>query len=291
MRSADVARLVALAAIWGASFIFLRVLAPVLGPVITAALRVLIAGAALVAWTRLSGFDAKLRRYWRAYVVIGVVNSSLPFVLYAFAALYIPASYSVILNSVAPLFAALLAALVLAEPFTSRKLAGLACGALGVTLVSGAGPVAGGDHFVAAVVACLAAALCYAVSGIYIKRRAASAPPVGIAAWSQVFAGVALLPLVPFAPLRGSIDIVIVANMLALALVCSALAYLLYFRLIADVGPTRALTVTFLMPLFGMLWGALFLRESITIAMLAGCALIVGGVALVAFAPRRTAAA
>ncbi len=290
MRPADVARLVALAAIWGASFIFIRVLAPVLGPVITAALRVLIAGGALVAWSRLTGFDAQLARHWRAYAIIGIVNSSLPFVLYAFAALYLPASYSVIFNSVAPLFAAFLAALFLADPLTSRKLAGLAAGAAGVALVSGAGPVMTGDGFAAAVAACLAAAFCYAASGVYIKRRAASAPPMGIAAWSQIFAGVALLPLAPFAPVRGTIDFVIVANVLALSLVCSAIAYRLYFRLVADIGPTRALTVTFLMPLFGMLWGALFLDEAITGPMLAGCALIVGGVALVVRASARVAA-
>ncbi len=290
MRNADVVRLTALAAIWGASFIFLRVLAPVLGPVITAAVRVLIAGGALLAWAQLTGFDAALKRHWRAYVVIGVVNSSLPFVLYAFAALYIPASYSVILNSVAPLFAALLAPVFLADPITPRKLAGLAAGAGGVALVSGAGPIAFGAGSAAAVAACLAAALCYAASGIYIKRRASSAPPMGVATWRQIFAGAALLPLVPFAPVRGGIDMVIVANVLALALLCSAVAYLLYFRLIADIGPTRALTVTFLMPLFGMLWGALFLGESITAPMLGGCALIVGGVALVAFAPKRAAA-
>jgi len=290
VRNADVARLTALAAIWGASFIFLRVLAPVLGPVITAAVRVLIAGGALVAWARLTGFDAGLKQHWRAYVVIGVVNSSLPFVLYAFAALHIPASYSVILNSAAPLFAALLAPLFLAEPITPRKLGGLIAGAAGVALVSGAGPIALGAGTATAVAACLGAALCYAASGIYIKRRASNAPPMGVAAWSQIFAGVALLPFVPFAPLRGEIDAVIVANVLALALLCSAVAYLLYFRLIADIGPTRALTVTFLMPLFGMLWGALFLGESITAPMLAGCALIVGGVALVAFAPKRATA-
>ncbi len=290
MRIADVARLVALAAIWGASFIFIRVLAPVLGPVVTAAVRVLVAGVALVVWTRATGFDGQLARHWRAYVVIGVVNSSLPFVLYAFAALYIPASYSVILNSVAPLFAALLAALLLAEPLTTRKLIGLAAGAGGVALVSGAGPMRDGAGLATAVVACLAAAFCYAASGVYIKKRAASAPPIGIAAWSQVFAGVVLLPFVPLAPIRGAVDAAVVANMAVLALLCSAIAYLLYFRLIADIGPTRALTVTFLMPLFGMLWGALFLGESITGAMLAGCAMIIGGVAIVATAsrPKRT---
>ncbi len=290
MGSADIARLTALAAMWGASFIFLRVVAPALGPVVTAAARVLIAGGALLAWAQLTRFDAQLKRHWRAYVVIGVVNSSIPFVLYAFAALYIPASYSVILNSVAPLFAALLAPLFIADSFSARKMMGLAGGAAGVALVSGAGPIDLGAASVAAVAACLGAALCYAVGGIYIKRHAPTAPPLGIAAWSQIFAGIALLPLVPLSPIRGDFGVVVVGNMLALALLCSAIAYLLYFRLIADIGPTRALTVTFLMPLFGMLWGALFLGESITAPMLAGCALIVGGVALVAFAPKRAVA-
>ena len=100
---------------------------------------------------------------------------------------------------------------------------------------------------------------------------------MAIAAWSQIFAGLVLLPLLPFGAPPQPIDAGIVGNVLALALLCSAIAYLLYYRLIVDIGPTRAMTVTFLMPLFGMLWGALFLGETITAPMLAGCALIVGG--------------
>ncbi len=128
MRRSDVARLVSLAAIWGGSFIFIRVLAPALGPILTAASRVLIAGAVLVIYCRATGFSADLARYWRQYLVIGVVNSALPFVLYAFAALHIPASYSVILNSTTPLFTALLAVPLLGERLTWAKLAGLVAG-------------------------------------------------------------------------------------------------------------------------------------------------------------------
>src|SRR4029450_9847920 len=105
MRTDDTARLVALAAIWGGSFIFIRVLAPVLGPVLTAESRVLIAGVALGAYFRAIGFDAELGRFWRQYLVIGIVNSAIPFLLFAFAALYLPASYSAILNSATPSFA------------------------------------------------------------------------------------------------------------------------------------------------------------------------------------------
>ena len=285
MRGEDVARLVVLAAIWGASFIFMRALAPVLGPVPIAAWRVAIAGVALIAWFRITGFDAELRRHWRAFLVIGLVNSALPFLLFAFAAVHIPASYSVILNTATPLFAAVLSAVWLDERLTAMRVAGLAAGAAGVALVTGAGPVAPDAMFGWAVAACLGAALCYALAGIYIKRRAGGAKPMAIAGWSQAFAGAALLPLTPFAPLPGTVTPGVVANVLALALLCSAFAYLLYFRLIADVGPTRAMTVTFLMPLFGMVWSVLFLQETVTLPMIAGCALIVGGTALVVRRP------
>lgn len=277
MRRADTARLVALAAIWGASFIFIRVLAPVLGPVLTALSRVLIAGIALVAYLRATGIDGELARFWRQYLVIGVANSALPFLMFAFAALWLPASYLAILNAAAPSFGVLLSAAVLGEALTAPRIAGLVAGAAGVTLVSNAGPVAMTAVVGLAVAASLGAALCYAVAGIYIKRFAAAAKPMAIAGWSQVFAAAALLPAVPFSPVRGEITATVVGNVLALALLCSAVAYLLYFRLIADIGPSRALTVTFLIPLFGMLWGALLLGETITPAMIAGCALIVGG--------------
>ena len=108
---------------------------------------------------------------------------------------------------------------------------------------------------------------------------------MAIAGWSQLFAGFVLLPLLPFGAAPTRIDAGIVGNVLALALLCSAVAYLLYYRLIVDIGPTRAMTVTFLMPLFGMLWGALFLGEAITAPMLAGCALIIGGSVLVLKTP------
>jgi drug/metabolite transporter (DMT)-like permease len=277
VRRADVARLLALAAVWGASFIFIRVLAPALGPILTAATRVLIAGVVLVAYCRGIGVGAELARYWRQYFVIGAVNSALPFVLYAFAALYIPASYSVILNSTTPMFTALLSIPFLGERMSWAKAAGLVAGAAGVALVSRAGPVVPDLWFGAAVAACLCAAICYAASSIYMKKRAAGAPPLAIAGWSQVFAGLVLLPLVPFAPAPGEVTPLIVANVLALALVSSSFAYALYYRLIADVGPTRALTVAFLMPAFGMLWGALFLGETITLPMIAGCVLIIAG--------------
>jgi len=277
VRRSDATRLVALSAIWGSSFIFIRVLAPVLGPILTVTTRVLIGGAVLVAYCRVIGLDAQVARHWRQYAVIGIVNSTLPFMLFAFAALYLPASYSVILNSTAPLFTALWAIPLLNESLTRTKVMGLVAGAAGVVLVSRAGPAVPDLWFWFAVLACLGATTCYALSSIYMKKRAANLKPLAIAGWSQIFAALAMAPLVPFAQPSAPVTPLIVFNVLMLAVFCSSIAYVLYYRLIADIGPTRALTMAFLMPVFGMVWGALFLDEPITLPMIAGCALIIGG--------------
>lgn len=281
MRRADFLRLLLLAMIWSASFVFMRVLVPSLGPVAVATGRVAIAGVALVAWLRATGVDADVRGRWRAYLFVGALNSALPFLLFAYAALHLPASYLVILNAATPLFGAVGTALWLGERLTLPKVAALVAGAAGVALVSRAGPLPPGPDVALAIAASLGAALCYALSGIWLKRRGGGLAPVAIAGWSQVFAALVLAPLAATQPPPGPIDAVVVANLLALALVCSGVAYLLYYRLIADVGPTRAMTVTFLMPAFGMLWGVLFLGETVTLPMLGGAALIVGGTAAV----------
>jgi drug/metabolite transporter (DMT)-like permease len=281
MRPADVARLLALAVIWSASFVFIRVLAPVLGPVWVATARLLLGGAALVIAFIAMRRHLDVARHWRPYLLVGVLNSSLPFLLFAYAALTLPATYLVILNAALPLFAAVASAVWLGERLGAAKLAGLAAGAAGVILVSRAGPVVPDATFVLAVAASLGAVSCYALAGIWLKRRRASLPPLAVAGWSQLLGGVALLPLAAITPAPGEITFTVVVDVLLLALLCSAIAYVLYFRLIADVGPTRAMTVTFLMPAFGMLWGRLFLGETITLAMIAGAALIVGGTAAV----------
>ncbi|MEP7207593.1 MAG: DMT family transporter [Casimicrobiaceae bacterium] len=281
LQRADIARLLALGAIWGSSFIFVRVLAPLLGPWATAASRVALGGMVLVAYAMLLRRQVQLRRFWVAYAGMGLVNSAIPFTLFGFAALHLPASYLGILNSTTPLFAALLASVWLDEPLTRGKLAGLGVGCAGVILVSGAGPVTADAMFGWAIAASLVASFCYAASGIWLRRTAPEAPALAVAGWSQLAAAAMLAPMLAIAPwpiapgvLR---DPVILADIVALAVVCSAAAYLLYYRLLQDVGPTRTFTVTFLIPLFGMLWAALFLRETITPVMVVGCGLIISG--------------
>ena len=279
MRAADFGRLVALAAIWGASFLFTRIVAPVMGPVLTADLRMLVAGLALVAYFRLAGFDPGWRRWSRKYAFVGLLNSGLPFLLYAYAALYLSAGLMAVLNATAPMWGALLTVLLLGERLTARRAAGLALGVIGVAVLSR--PDAGTTQAFLAIAACLAASFLYGLAGVYMKRWAGDVPARGMAVGTQVAAGLLMLPLIPFSTPPAVPTVLVAASVLALGLLCGAVAYLLYFRLIVDIGPTGALTVTYLIPLFGVLWGTLFLGEALSMTMLAGGVLVVLGTVLV----------
>ena len=280
MRPADVVRLVLLGAIWGAAFLFTRISAPAIGPVATADLRMLIGGAALAAWFAVMRFDPQWRTWWMHYLAIGVLTSGLPFLLYAYAAVDLPAGLLSVLNATAPMWGAVMAAILLGERLTLRRAAGFALGIAGVALVTR--PEPGTTLALLPVAAALAAPVCYGIAGVYLKRWASKAPARGMALGTQVSAGLLFLPLnAIWPPPTVSPPLVVLASVLALGLVCSAVAYLLYFRLINDIGPTGALTVTYLVPIFGVAWGALFLGEIISASMLAGGALVIAGTVLV----------
>lgn len=282
MTPADYARLVALAALWGAAFIFMRIAAPVFGPAWTAELRVLLGGLALLAWFRALGFDPGLRAHWRFYLLMGGVGIAAPFVLYSFASIHAPASLLSITNATSPIFGLAWAALAGDERVTARKATGLALGIAGVALIARPDAATAADPlFGWAVAAALGACCLYGVVGVLIKRYARGATPRGMAAGNQLAAALVLIPLLPLLPPLAPPTPLAVANLLALALLASAFAFVLYFRLIADVGATRALTVTYLIPLFGILWGWLFLGEALPAAALAGGVLILAGTVLV----------
>jgi len=274
--AADAARLVSLAAIWGASFLFIRIAAPAIGPVATADLRMLIAGAALVIYYAVTGFDAQWRLRWRQYLAIGALNSAAPFLLYAYAALELSVGLLAVLNATSPMWAALLGAVALREPLTTKRLAGLVVGMAGVAIVSG--PEASTRWL--SIAAALGAALCYALTGIALKRWGQGGTARGMAVGTRLAGGVLLLPLLAIAP-PANITLGVAAAMLALGVVCGALAYVLYFRLIADIGATGALTVTYLIPLFGVLWGALALGEPLTPARVVGALVVTVGTVVV----------
>ena len=288
MRSEDWARLLVLSAVWGASFIFMRVLAPVLGPVVTADLRVAVGGVTLLLYFALIRFSPKWREHWRQYCVIGAFNVGLPFLLFSYAAQYIPASYSAIINATTPLFGTLFAVLWLGESMTRVKAVGLALGLAGVALITGvSAPAAASSGFVSAILACLLAAASYAGAGIYIKRAASRVHPMGAAGCAQLFAAAALLPFWFAAPPQGPVDMTIVLNVLGLGILSSALGFLLYFRLVQDIGPPRAMMVAFLTPLFGIAWGVAFLGEQLTPTVLLGGAMIIASTMLILRAAQR----
>jgi drug/metabolite transporter (DMT)-like permease len=282
MSAVDVARLILLAGLWGGSFAFMRVAVPALGPLWVAFARVALAFLALFALACARRSIPPLLASWRDYLVIGVLNSALPFALICYAELYVSASTAAILNATSPFFGALAAALWLGEALTLRKFAGMALGLAGVVVLVGwqADP---GQGTTLGVLACLAAALCYGIASVYAKRRMTTSSAMAL--YSQLAAAVLLAPALAWAPAPGPLTPLVAANVLALALGSTAFAYLLYFRLIATVGAARALTVTFLIPPFGVLWGYLFLDEPLAANMLSGCALIVAGTWLAARQP------
>jgi drug/metabolite transporter (DMT)-like permease len=270
-----------LGAMWGGSFIFMRIAAPALGPVMLIELRVALAGLTLLAYGAMTRSLPSVRTQWRQYLVAGAVNSAVPFVLIATASLVLPASMTATLNATTPLFGAVIAALWIKEPMTVHKLLGLGAGLAGVAVLVGLGPVPWSVDVLLAAGASLLAAASYGVGAVYTKTRFPNADPRVLTTYSQLGAALVLAPLVPFALPHGAPSGLVIGSTLALALLCTALAYLLYFYLILEAGPTKAILVTFLSPAFGLLWSALFLGESLGLVHFVGFGLILGSVALV----------
>jgi len=287
MAITDILLLLGLSAIWGSSFIFIRYLVPLIGPVATADIRMFLAGAVLVVLFLAIRFKSDWRKNWRRFLIIGVLNSAIPFVLYSIAALYLPAAMEAIFNSMSPMFGAIFAAFWLAERLTVAKIAGLVLGIAGVVVMSSLGNLPANIETSLSILACLLAPMCYGLAGVYIKRRAGGVKPLAIAGGSQLLGGLALMPFLLASPLPlSALSAPVVLLVVAFALLCSALAYVIYYKLIADVGPTKALTVTFLIPVFAMLWGVLLIGESVTPSMAAGAVIILAGTFLVTSARR-----
>jgi len=281
VRAADAARLAALAAIWGAAFIFIRVAAPVLGPLWLTETRLLIGAGALSLWFAATRVDLQFRRHAALYALIGIVGTAIPFTLFGYAGLSLGGSTMAILNTTAPMFALLIGALLGWERLNAGRIAGVALGAGGVWLVTLRLDGASASLPVLAVLACLGASLGYAIASLLVRRWGQGVPSKGMALGSQVFAAAAILPLVPFWPPSAAPSALVLANVAALGLLGSGVAYVLFFRLVADVGAASAQTVSLLIPAFGMLWGTMFLGETIGLAGLGGAACIVLGTVLI----------
>lgn len=293
MGTRNAVELVVLAALWGASFLFMRVAAPEFGPVALIALRVGIAAALLLPALALRGGPSGLRGRLLHVLVLGAINSALPFCLLAYATLSVTAGLASILNATSPLFGGLVAHLWLKDRLTRSRALGLAVGFAGVVfLFLGRASFRPGGAGLA-VVAALTATLSYGVAASYAKRFLGGANPLAVAAGSQLGAALLLLPVAAALWPAGAVSKRAWGAVAALGVACTAVAYVLYFRLIASVGPARAIAVTFLIPAFAVAWGALFLGEAITFRMLAGAGIVLAGTALatgfVKLPPRRAA--
>lgn len=269
-----------LAAIWGASFLFLRIAVPEFGPIPLIALRVGIAAIVLAPALR----SADMRRRFRAtagpLLVVGVTNSAIPFCLLAYSTLYVDAGFDSVLNATTPLWAALIGALWFQLSIGRRQIAGLFIGVAGVAVLVWDTLASGGVEVPLAILAALVAASFYGFAVNYSKRRLAGEKPFLVAFGSQFFASIVLLPLAWFSWPEHAVGRSAWACVIALGIVCTGVAYVLYFRLIERAGSGYAASVTFLIPVFGLIWGAAFLAEEVTPIMIGGCLIILFGTAL-----------
>jgi drug/metabolite transporter (DMT)-like permease len=277
MRPRDVGMLVALAAIWGASFPLTRVAAPAFGPVALVGVRLLVAIALLLPLVKQL---SQLRKHIGALFVLGLLNSALPFCLFAFAVLHISSGFAALLNSTTPIFGALLGAFVFSEQLTRGRVVGILIGCLGVATLVWDSVATKSGNAALGILAALVASAMYAVAATWAKRRLSSLNATTIAAGSLTSSSIALLPFAIWqwpSQMPGTQEWICAV---VLGLVCTAAAYMLYFRLLANIGVARTTTVTFLVPVFGIAWGALFLHEPVTLPLAASCLLVLLGTAL-----------
>ncbi len=280
MKPRHFAQLIALSALWGASFLFLRIASPQLGPHVLGASRIALATLTLAL------IMAALRqrwpwRQWRELSLLGALSVAVPFLLYAWAALRLPAGYSALLNSSAVAFGTLASAWMKQDTLTARKLAGCVMGFAGVALIVRLGPVNPTPEILLAALACLVAAACYGLSAPLMKRATGHLEPLAIASGIHLASLAMVLPgaVWTWPQARWSLEAVAVVTLLGV--LTSGLAFWLNLRVLRHVTPVAAITPAFMIPVFGVTWGHLFLGEPLGSGIWAGGALILLAIALV----------
>ncbi len=272
-------QLVVLGMIWGSSFMFQRITVPALGAGVTAAGRVLLAAIALLAVLAATGRKTNFRARWKDYLLVGLGGAGLPFVAFALAAYSLPAGYSAVLNSTVPLFTVLIGWIAGTRPSTS-KIVGVVVGIVGVVTLARFGTVTLNGTTIAAFGGGLVAAILYAFNARTVRARFADTDPLVVATGSMIGAALPLLPWGVYAvPTQWPLGAVLA--LVAVGVLCTGVAYAMYYKLIKEAGSERAVTVTFLVPIFAEIWGALFLGEAITWASVIGCGLVLFAVALI----------
>ncbi len=280
MRSRDILELLVLSALWGASFLFMRIAVPEFGPVVLAELRVGIASIFLLPILMMRADLAELRTHWKKLATVGTVNSAIPFMLLPFSTLYLTGGFASILNATSPLWAALIAWVWLSAKLDLSRITGLIIGFGGVVVLvwNKASFNLGGVSL--AIIAAILASIFYGIGANYTKKYLQGVSPLAIATGSQLAAAVVLLPGAIALWPDGPISVRAWAAVITMGVASTGLAYIIYFRLIANVGPASAITVTFLVPGFAVFWGAVVIDEKLTATMVIGCAIILFGTAL-----------
>jgi drug/metabolite transporter (DMT)-like permease len=284
MKPTDVLELLVLGAIWGSSFLLMRVATPEFGPVALIAVRVVIAALVLLPLLIWSRAGTTIRTHWRPLALMGIVNTALPFCLFAYSTLALPAGFAAVLNATAALWGPVIGWRFFGTSITRRAAMGFGIGFLGVVVMVSDklihSDVAELDAAIWSVLACLLATACYGFGPNYSREKLADVPSLTVAGGSQLFAAAALLPLGWLTWPANAPSGVSWVYAIVLGAVCTAVAYLIYFRLLNRLGAPRSMTVTLLIPLFGVLLGIIILDEQITITAIGGALLVVGGTAL-----------
>jgi drug/metabolite transporter (DMT)-like permease len=280
LKTRDIIDLVMLSILWGASFLFMRIAVPEFGAFALAEVRVAIAALVLLPIVMARGNQREIAANWSTLAILGAHNTALPFLLFAYATLYLTAGTAGILNATAPIFAAVVARLWLGEKLSASRALGLVTGIAGIYLLVGdklSTPSSGAGL---AAVAAIGAALLYGIGGNFARTKAAHISSMTIAGGTQLASALLLLPIAIIAWPENTPSTEAWVAVTLLGILSTGLAYILYFRLIANVGPTNAITVTYLIPVFAMILGAVVIDEAITPPMLMGCAVILLGTAL-----------
>jgi len=275
----DIIALLVLAGIGGGSFIFMRVAAPEFGIYVLVAIRTVLATAVLLPLLLIRGSVKDIKRHWLAIALVGMANTAVPFVLFNYSSLHLEAGVNAILNATAPMFGAIVAWLWLGDKLTKSAVAGLFVGFVGVTVISQQ-KLGEGDISFLPILTALLATTGYGIAACMMKKWLQGVKPLVVATGSQAMASVMLAPfaLATLPETMPSVNAWV--NAVALAVGGTGIAYILYFKLIADIGPAKAITVAYLVPLFGIIWGVLFLQEHLSIQTIVGGLMILFGVAL-----------
>lgn len=280
IRLIDALELTLLAAVWGASFLFMRIAAPEFGPLVLIELRVAIAALVLLPFLLAREGTALMKLHWKKLVFLGVFNSAIPFFLFAYSTLFLTAGYASILNATAPLFTAVIAWVWLSQRLDRLQSAGLLVGIIGVAVLVWPKLSFGLEGSVLAIAAGLLASFCYGVAAIFTKKYGGGMSSLTIATGSMIAATLFFLPGAVVLWPEQAISTNAWVSLLIMGVASTGFAYILYFRLIANVGPAKTITVTYLIPAFGAFWGAIVLSEEVTSVMIIGAIIILAGTAL-----------